>query len=127
MNHRERVLATLNHREPDRVPRYAGLDREVVEEFRRRTGQMDPGKYWDWDFGHVGFRRPEVLPDLKARFGRYFEGREVPWVLDWEHSTFPPEWGVATRMAHFHDLVAPVPPMVYLTDAAQLEDYPFPD
>ena len=67
MNHRERVLATLNHREPDRVPRYAGLDREVVEEFRRRTGQMDPGKYWDWDFGSVGFRRP-ATPKINGKW-----------------------------------------------------------
>ncbi len=45
MNHRERVLVALNHQEPDRVPRYAGLDREVVEAFRQRAGCESPPQY----------------------------------------------------------------------------------
>jgi len=127
MNHRERVLATLNHQEPDRVPRYAGLDREVVDAFRERTGAESPAEYWDWDIHGVGFRPPDPLPDLKARFGRYHADREVEWVLDWEHRVFPPEWGVATRLAHFHNLAAPLPPMVGFTSITELEEYPFPD
>ena len=127
MNHRERVLAALEHREPDRVPRYAILDPEVVEELRRRTGQDDPATYWDWDFGHVAFLPPDPLPDLKARFGRYHEGRDVEWLLDWEHRVMPPEWGVATRPAHFYSLVAPLPPMIGFTQVGELDEYPFPD
>jgi len=130
MHHRERVLTALAHREPDRVPRHAGLDREVVEEFQRRTGHEDPAEYWDWDFASVGFRPPEPLPDLKARFGRYHEKREVEWLLDWEHRVFPPEWGVATRPAHFDmkaDMAAPLSPMAGFTTMAELEEYPFPD
>jgi uroporphyrinogen decarboxylase len=121
------VLTTLDHREPDRVPRWASLDREVVEEFRRRTGHEDPAEYWDWDLRSVGFLPPDPQPDLKARFGRYFEGRDVDWLLDWDHRQYPPEWGVATRMAHAYDLAMPVSPMVGLTSAAELEAYPFPD
>jgi uroporphyrinogen decarboxylase len=127
MNHRERVLATLAHREPDRVPRYASLNEEVVAEFQRRTGHASPDEYWGWDFRGVGFRPPDPLPDLKARFARYFQGREGSWVLDWEHRVLPPEWGVATREAHFHDLVAPVAPMLGLSRVEELADYPFPD
>ena len=126
MNHRERVLTTLAHREPDRVPRSASLTQPVLEEFRRRTGQDDPGAYWDWDFGHVGFRPPQPLPDLKAVFGRYFEGLDCEWSLDWG-SDYPPEWGVATRPAHYYHFSAPLAPMVNFRSVAELEGYPFPD
>lgn len=127
MNHRERFLAALNHREADRVPRYASLTPAVLDEFRQRTGAEDPAAYWDWDVGYVGFRRPDPLPDLKAIYGRYFEGRGVEWVLDWDLSDYPPEWGVATRPAHFYHLSAPLAPMVGLTTVRELHDYPFPD
>ena len=127
MNHRERVLATLRHQEPDRVPRYAGLDPEVVDEFRRRTGADNPAEYWDWDLRHVGFLPPDPLPDLMARFGRYFAHVEHEWVLDWEHRKYPPEWGVATRPSHMLSLEAPVSPMVGFTSIKELEKYPFPD
>jgi uroporphyrinogen decarboxylase len=127
MNHRERVLAVYAHREPDRVPRYASLTPGVLDEFRRQTGQDDPSQFWDWDFGHVGFRRPDPLPDLHARFGRYFQGREVEWTLDWGKSDYPPEWGVATRSAHYYHLAAPVPPMVAFNSVEELQAYPFPD
>ncbi|NLG51857.1 MAG: hypothetical protein GX552_17265 [Chloroflexi bacterium] len=127
MNHRERVLATLNHREPDRVPRSAGLTPPVVEEFRRRTGHDDPATYWDWDFGHVGFRRPDPLPDLKARFGKYFAKHDFECILDWDIADYPPEWGVATRSAHMWHFAAPVAPMADFTSVEQLNDYPFPD
>jgi uroporphyrinogen decarboxylase len=127
MNHRERVLAALNHTEPDRVPRYAGLTPGIREEFRRQTGHTDPAIYWDWDIAGVGFRPPQPLPDLTERFGRYFEDLDVEWILDWEKRDFPPEWGVATRPAHLYHLSAPLSPMTTFSDAAQLEDYPFPD
>ena len=127
MNHRERVLTTLSHREPDRVPRHADLSPPVVKEFQRRTGQTRPSEYWDWDLRSVGFRRPEPLPDLMARFGRYHEKRDSEWVLDWSKGDYPPEWGVATRPAHFYHLSAPVAPMADFTSLAELEEYPFPD
>lgn len=127
MNHRERVLTTLSHREPDRVPRNASLTPFVYDEFVRRTGQSDPAEYWDWDLASVGFRRPDPLPDLHARFGAFFEGRDCEWVLDWGHSDYPPEWGVATRPAHYYHLSAPLAPMVGLTRVEQIDEYPFPD
>jgi len=126
MNHRERVLTTFAHHEPDRVPRSISLTPEVYEEFRRRTGYDDPATYWDLDFAGVGFRRPEPLPDLKAIFGRFFEKLDYEWSLDWD-TDYPPEWGVATRSAHFLHFGAPIAPMADFTNVSQLADYPFPD
>jgi uroporphyrinogen decarboxylase len=127
MNHRERMLAALSHREPDRVPRYASLTPGVLEAFRARTGEEDPAAYWDWDIAGVGFRRPSPLPDLKERFGRYHAHRAEEWMLEWEHADFPPEWGVATRPAHFWHLSAPLAPLTQITTVQELDDFPFPD
>jgi uroporphyrinogen decarboxylase len=126
MNHRDRVLTTFAHREPDRVPRSASLTQPVLDEFRRRTGRADPGDYWDFDFAGVGFLPPDPLPDLKAIFGRFYEHLDCEWSLDW-HTDYPPEWGVATRPAHFFHLSAPLAPIAHFTSASQLADYPFPD
>ena len=127
MNHRERVLTALHHREPDRVPRNASLTPYVRQEFVRRTGEDSPAHYWDWDLAGVGFRRPHPLPDLRARFGEFYTGRDVEWVLDWNMGDYPPEWGVATRPAHFFHLSAPLAPMVDFTTVEQIASYPFPD
>ena len=127
MNHRERVLTTLEHREPDRVPRYANLDRPVVEEFQRRTGAESPADYWDYDLRGVGFRPPDPLPDLIERFGRYHAHRGPGWVLSWDLRTYPVEWGVGTRPSGFYHIAAPQPPMELLTTVAEVEAFPFPD
>jgi uroporphyrinogen decarboxylase len=99
----------------------------VRQEFERRTGHRNPAQHWDWDLANVGFRRPDPLPDLHARFGAFFEDRDHEWVLEWGHSDYPPEWGVATRPAHYYHLSAPVAPMVGFTDLSQVDAYPFPD
>ncbi|MCE5259394.1 MAG: uroporphyrinogen decarboxylase family protein [Chloroflexi bacterium] len=127
MDSRERVLRTLNHQEADRAPRYAALMEGVVAEFYRRTGQVDPSVYWDWDIASIGFLPPAPLPDLRARFGRYYQRLQGEWLLDWEHGDYPPEWGVATRPAHFLHFSAPIAPLAHASTPADLADYPFPD
>ena len=127
MNHRERVLTTLSHHEPDRVPRYASLTPGAVEAFHQRAGDVEPRAYWDWDIAGVGFRRPDPLPDLMATYGHFYADRDCEWLIDWDESDFPPEWGVATRSAHFWHLSAPLSPMVNLTQVKELDAYPFPD
>ncbi len=127
MNHRQRMTAALRHREPDRAPRYASLTPAVLEAFQAASGGADPAQFWDWDIAQVAFQPPEPLPDLRATFGRYHQGRAVEWVLDWAMRDFPPEWGVATRPAHLYHLSAPLPPMVAFESVRELDDYPFPD
>jgi uroporphyrinogen decarboxylase len=99
----------------------------VRDEFLRRTGHDNPARYWDWDLAGVGFRRPDPLPDLISRFGHFFADRDVEWVLDWAQGDYPPEWGVATRPAHYYHLSAPLAPMTDLTSVDQIADYAFPD
>lgn len=127
MNHRERVLTAMSHREPDRAPRNATLPPFVREEFARRTGQQSPAEYWDWDLSNVGFKPPDPHLDLRARFGTFFADRDCEWLLDWDRNDYSPEWGVATRPAHFYHLSAPLAPMESFTRVEQIEAYPFPD
>ena len=128
MNHRERVLLALGHREPDRVPRGgASLMPAVLGEFQRRTGHSDPDEYWDLDMRNVGFRPPNPKPDLRARFGRYYEHVQGEWVLDWAQDDYPPEWGIASRPAHFYHFSAPLAPLAQASTLAEIEEYPFPD
>jgi len=127
MNHRQRMLAALQHREPDRVPRYATLTPSVLAALRERQPCVDPADLWQWDVAGVGFLPPDPRPDLLARFGRYHAHRTVEWRLDWDLADFPPEWGVATRPAHLYHLSAPLPPLDEARSMADLADYPFPD
>ena len=124
MTHRERILTTLTHREPDRVPRHIGLVGEANAEFKRRTGSDNPTAYWDLDLtGWIGFGMPAV--DWAARFGRYYADSAEPLVL--EPGEYPPEWGVASRKANYFHFSAPRFPLRNATSLREIETYPFPD
>jgi len=127
MNHRQRMLAALGHREPDRVPRYASLTPGVLDALAACAPGADPAALWGWDVAAVALRPPEPRPDLLARFGRYHAHRAVEWRLDWALNDYPPEWGVATRPAHLYHLSAPLPPLEQARDQSDLAAYPFPD
>ena len=127
MNSRQRVRATFEHRQADRVPRWASLTPDVLHCFQQQTAAESPADYWGWDLRDVRFRPPNPLPDLRARFARYLQHVECEWILDWEHADFSPEWGVATRPAHLYHLSAPISPMARFTSLDDLRAYPFPD
>ena len=51
MTPRERVLATINHQIPDRVPNgFEGFNRQAFEIFRKRTGSADFLEYFQADY-----------------------------------------------------------------------------
>ena len=75
MTHRERVLTSLAHRTPDRVPRTLGLAGAAYDQFRARTGATDARQYWDMDFAAVGFRPPDV--NWRERFAAYIERFQI--------------------------------------------------
>ncbi len=123
MTHRERVLTTLDHREPDRVPRSMGLAGSAHDQFRAITGSKNPREYWDMDFTAVGFRAPEV--DWHKRFDAYYDASDKPY--QFKHNEYPPEWGIAQKMAGFHHFSRPLFPLRNAVSVAEIEGYPFPD
>ena len=122
MTHRERVLTTLDHRVPDRVPRTLGLVGAAYDQFRTKTGATDPGKYWEMDFASVGFRAPDV--DWRERFAAYYDPSDEPY--EFKHNEYPPEWGIAQKTADFYHFSCPLFPLRNATSVAEVERYPFP-
>ena len=60
MTSRERVLATIAHREPDRVPCNLRLVPNLMEMVKDRTGNENYAEYFGHDVRYV----PEVLPSI---------------------------------------------------------------
>jgi len=61
---RQRVLTTLSHREPDRVPFNLRPAPELVERLRAEAGDVDFAEYFGHDVRYVGVALPEPPPDV---------------------------------------------------------------
>jgi len=123
MTHRDRVLTSLAHRVPDRVPRTMGLVGAALDQFKDKTGATYPGEYWDMDFAYVGFRPPDV--NWRERFAAYYDASDEPY--EFIRNEYPPEWGIAQKMAGFYHFSRPLFPLKNATTIAEIENYPFPD
>ena len=121
MTPRERVLAVLNRRFLDRLPRELKLTSPLMEVFKEKTGSDDPAEYFDLEVRDVVFSKPDVMAD----FGRYYpEG--VPPLLNpagWEVG----EWGVGQVPGSQLHFIHIEHPMKNLSSLSELKEYPFPD
>lgn len=120
MNPRERVLTTLNRRQPDRVPRTLALTPAMLEEFRRRTGADDPAEHFDFEVRHVGIGPTRLPVDAAAP-------RFVPFLGELPPNSWINEWGIGQvpgSMYHFTDYIHP---LRNATSAQDILRYPFPD
>lgn len=86
MNGRERVLAVVNRKVPDKIPKDLswGLCPALEAEFRKRTGCDDYFEYFGLDIRFLDFAQTEVKRD----FSEYYAGR------DQEPGFSVNEWGV---------------------------------
>jgi uroporphyrinogen decarboxylase len=115
MTSRERVLAAVNRRVPDRVPRDIswGLSPAAFERFKRETGTEDFHAWFKVDTRYVN----EGPTRLEHDYARYF-GPGVAWN----------EWGIgheSTRDSqHFTHIVSP---LGNATRLAEIVAYPLPD
>ena len=66
---RERLVATLRHQKPDRVPRDAWFTPGTLRLFREATGADDPAEYYE--FEHRSAIQPESMDPfrIKRRWG----------------------------------------------------------
>jgi uroporphyrinogen decarboxylase len=115
MKPRERVLAALNRREPDKVPRTLGFTPAMFEKFRRQTGSESPAEYFDFEVRHVGLQPTQLQTDFAPYLG------ELPpnaWVNEWGIGHVP------GSLYHFEDYVHP---LRQATSAQDIRAYPFPD
>lgn len=101
MTSRERILATLRHERPDRVPIDLWLRRETTEALKDRLGceNVRDALGLDWyGGGHVGetWTGWAERPDVEVRRGDHpGAGKAVRWL---DERTFEEPWGWAQRI-----------------------------
>lgn len=96
MNHRERVLCTLNHKEPDRVPICIGgsgqkFSRRIYNAVKKKLGINEKFEYEDRyeEFGNIVNYNPQLLDYFNVDF-RYIHINRIPLEYNaiddsWEH------------------------------------------
>lgn len=121
MTSRERVMAVVNRKQPDRVPKDLswGLCPSKVEEFKRRTGCDNY-----WDYFNLDVRFLDFAPTkIKRNFSGYFadETQREGFSVD--------EWGVGmgksqNSQLHFKHIISPLKKNMTNEDARV---FPLPD
>ncbi len=138
MTPRERVLATLRHEEPDRVPIVLGVSNATgikmgpVRELKRRLG-IDTPERWLYRWPELGTAELDEI--LLERLGTDVRGVldvEPAWVLERNatrppHSDYVNSWGSGAVEVGPEDWFPAVCPMADATTIAEIEDYPWPD
>jgi uroporphyrinogen decarboxylase len=115
MTPRERVLTTLNRKEPDRVPITLDFTPALYEVFKSKTGSGSPAEYFGLEPRHVGIGATRLKTDFSPWLGALPEGASVN------------EWGEADvpgSMYHFTDYVHP---LAKAQTPQEIRDYPWPD
>ena len=114
MTHKERVLKSLLHDEPDRVP-FMYRDVPEVRLRLKRDLQLETDeelfRYLDIDFRWVG---PEYIgQDLMLPDGH----KKDIWGVEWKYTKFSETAGYWNEVFH---------PLLNATDPKELDDYPWP-
>lgn len=140
MEKRERILTTLRRIEPDRVPIELNLSKELFELFNKETGSMDVNQYFKIGMKQVQFKPTQEnknfsnyihpLPgdiNIDMWSQRIHAGHIPDKVLTIPKSRYIDEWGIGLELGSKFHFFKIIHPMSSLTDAYQLEDYPFPN
>lgn len=121
MTPRENLLACINQRTPEWVPRGGSFTPAQIERFREKTGGDDMRAHFRMDrLGAVGFGPTK----FKTDFSPYHAYYELPMPPE---KTRIDEWGVAWvpgSLLHFTDMVHP---MHAFTTLDEFRAYPYPD
>jgi uroporphyrinogen decarboxylase len=122
MSSRERVQAAMRRKQPDRTPfDFAlGFSPYQLEQFKLRTGQVDPDDYFGTDVRGVGIGPTQHAAD----YSRYHCNLPAGAYID--------EWGqghIPTKSddAYHAHLEGYIYPMLGLSTAQDAHEYPLPD
>lgn len=125
MTSRERVLAAMNRRRPDRTPRLLyeeaiGYVPAIWELLRARCAPRTPREYFGMDITSVTSRASRLARD------RYLEwhGAQGPGALA---AGQVDEWGVWWKSGSFHHFFHIESPLKNVDDPRRLAAYPWPD
>lgn len=121
MSSRERVLAAMNHRVPDRVPFAIGsFSPFQIEVLRQKTGQDDPDEYFGSDVRGTCLGPTRLQTDFSA------------WHKELSPRATVDEWGIGylpteSEDRHHSHFWGFLHPMQNLTTREELLEYPLPD
>ncbi|MFP5331529.1 MAG: uroporphyrinogen decarboxylase family protein [Acidimicrobiia bacterium] len=138
MTPRQRVLASLDHTEPDRVPIVLGVSNATgikMGTYRRLAALLgiDPGEEWLYDWPELGTARPRE--EVLVRLGTDVRGvwdREPAAVLTANAERAPGSdyinsWGSGARQVRPGEWFPMIHPLASATTVAELDAYPWPD
>lgn len=118
---RENLLACLDHKTPEWVPRTGSFTPAQIERFREKTGGDDMRAHLKMDrLGSLAVGPTRLSTD----FSRYHSYYPAPMPPD---KTRVDEWGVAWvrgSLLHFEDMVHP---LHSFTTVEEFKAYPYPD
>lgn len=115
MIHRDRFLAAINGRCPDKMPKYAEFTPQQIRNLVENTGNDDPAKYFDYEMREVRFSPTGQKVDY------------TPYLDDMPDGSIITEWGVGERPAHHYHLTEMVHPMGDFSTLEEVARYPWPD
>jgi uroporphyrinogen decarboxylase len=138
MTSRQRVLAALQHRQPDRVPIILGVSNATglkVKPYRRLATMLGhaPSERYLYEWPELGTAAPDE--QTLVRLGSDVRGvldREPASVLEANanrppHSDYINSWGSGATEVRPGEWFPMVCPMAAATTVAEIEDYPWPD
>lgn len=123
MTPKERVITTIKHQKPDRVPLDIGMRVEVLNELKERIGATSSEEVNQ--YLHIDIRKARSKPgnDFLKR-GAFFHPRRK-WVIKASSEVYEDEWGIRYRAdeknRYFGFYAHP------LAGIKSLKRYPFPD
>jgi uroporphyrinogen decarboxylase len=130
MTPRERVLATIDHQIPDRVPNgFEGFNRQAFELFRERTGSSDFLEYSGADYRVPSADGCRTVVRDTAVYDPQWDPRKV---YSRYHGDLPEtgrvtEWGVGMIPGSDVAFDSIVSPLKSARTLAEFEEYPLPD
>jgi uroporphyrinogen decarboxylase len=115
MTPRERLLAAITLRQPDRLPKAISFTEPMMRIFREKTGADDPLEYFGVETRWVSFHPTRVKSDWSRFLPGLPDGAEVS------------EWGVGYLKRQDTHYFRYASPMRSFTSIEQIRSYPYPD
>jgi len=138
MTSRERVLAVINHEEPDRVPivlgvsNATGIKMKPYREVKKLTG-IEAEDHYLYSWPELGTAAPdeETLVRLRSDVRGVLD-REPAWVLERNrtrppHSDYIDSWGSGAKEIAPGEWFPMVTPLAGATTAEEIEQHEWPD